>query len=123
MDVIIQFSESLKEPGLRLMKITKNRSKSPNKLKCFGLKMDEHLWFHNISEVKEAWHMKMPKVPTDDEVIIGELPDVFLTRDYNEKLVSKTGATERTGFNRLNALERDGYIEKLSQGQYKKRRG
>ena len=122
-DVIIQFSESLKEPGLRLMKITKNRSKSPNKLKCFGLKMDEHLWFHNIGEVKEAWYMQNPKVPSEDEVIIGELPDVFLTREYTEKLVSQTGATERTGFNRLKALERDGIIEKVSQGQYKKRRG
>ena len=60
---------------------------------------------------------------SEDEVIIGELPDVFLTRDYTEKLVSQTGATERTGFNRLNALIRDGIIEKVSQGQYKKRRG
>ena len=61
-DVIIQFSESLKEPGLRLMKITKNRSKSPNKLKCFGLKMDDNLWFENTGEVKEAWYMQNPKV-------------------------------------------------------------
>ena len=122
-DVIIQFSESLKEPELRLMKITKNRSKSPNRGKCIGLEMDDNLWFHNIGEVKEAWHMESPKTPREDEVIIGELPDVFLTRDYTEKLVSQTGATERTGFNRLNALIRDGVIEKVSQGQYKKRRG
>ena len=122
-DVIIQFSESLKEPGLRLMKITKNRSKSPSKLKCFGLKMNDNLWFHNIGEVKEDWHMERPKTPREDEVIISELPDVFLARDYNEKLVSQTGVTERTGFNRLNALIRDGVIEKVSQGQYKKRRG
>jgi RecA-family ATPase len=120
-DVIIQFSASLKEHGLRLMKITKNRSKSPSKLKCFGLKMNDNLWFHNIGEVKEVWHMERPKTPTEDEVILGELPKEFGTRDYIERLTTNTSRSERTGANRLKARIKDGSIQKVSHGRYKKK--
>ena len=49
----------------------------------------------------------------EDEVILAELPDEFGTRDYIAKLQTKTNATDRTGANRLNALIRDGRIQKV----------
>ena len=50
-----------------------------------------------------------------------EIYTKYICTDHFQSFLS--GATERTGFNRLNALTRDGIIEKVSQGQYKKRRG
>ena len=56
----------------------------------------------------------------EDEVILSELPDEFGTRDYIAKLQTKTNVTDRTGANRLNALIRDGLIQKVGHGRYKK---
>ena len=59
-------------------------------------------------------------MPLEDEVILAELPHEFGTRDYIAKLQTKTNATDRTGANRLNALIRDGLIQKVGHGRYKK---
>ena len=47
--------------------------------------------------------------------------DEFGRRDYIEKLTTNTSASERTGANRLKALIKDGSIQKVSHGRYKKK--
>ena len=44
----------------------------------------------------------------------------FGTRDFIEELIEETTATERTGYNHLKRLEKDGEIEKVRHGRYKK---
>ena len=44
----------------------------------------------------------------------------FGTRDFLGKTDELTTATERTGYNHLKRLEKDGEIEKVRHGRYKK---
>ena len=119
-DVIIQLGESLRQPGLRLMKITKNRGRSPNKGKSFGMTLKDDLWFEMLKEVKESYHLTAPIVTSENERVLGALDGEFDTRDFIEELIEETTATERTGYNHLKRLEKDGEIEKVRHGRYKK---
>ena len=119
-DVIIQLAESLREPGLRLMKITKNRGKSPNKSKSFSMTLEDDLWFTMKEEVKESHHLSAPKATEEDKSVLSVLDDEFGTRDYLGKIAEMTTATERTGHNHLKKLEKDGKIEKIGHGRFKK---
>ena len=119
-DVIIQLAESLRQPGLRLMKITKNRGKSPNKGKSFGMKLRDDLWFEMTGEVNESYHLSAPTATSEDERVLGALDGEFGTRDFLGKTAELTTATERTGHNRLKSLAKDGVIEKISHGRFKK---
>ena len=119
-DVIIQLAESLRQPGLRLMKITKNRGKSPNKGKSFGMTLRDDLWFEMIGEVNESYHLSPPTATSEDERVLGALDEQFGTRDFLGKTAELTTATERTGHNRLKSLAKDGVIKKVSHGRFKK---
>jgi len=119
-DVIIQLAESLRQPGLRLMKITKNRGKSPNKGKSFGMALRNDLWFEMTGEVNESCHLSAPTATSEDERVLGELDEAFGTRDFLKKTAELTTATERTGHNRLKKLAKDGVIEKVTHGRFKK---
>ena len=119
-DVIIQLAESLREPGLRLMKITKNRGKSLHKGKSFGMKLTDELWFEMLKEVKESYHLTAPIVTSENERVLSALNEEFDTRDFIDELVESTTATERTGYNRLKSLAEDDVIDKVSHGRYKK---
>jgi len=119
-DVIIQLAESLRQPGLRLMKITKNRGKSLNKGKSFGMTLSDDLWFEMIGEVNESYHLSAPAATSEDERVLGALDEIFGTRDFLGKTAELTTASERTGHNRLKSLAKDGVIEKVSHGRFKK---
>jgi len=119
-DVIIQLAESLRTPNLRLMKITKNRGKSPNKGKSFGMTLSDDLWFEMIGEVNESYHLSAPAATSEDERVLGALDEIFGTRDFLGKTAELTTASERTGHNRLKSLAKDGVIEKVSHGRFKK---
>jgi len=119
-DVIIQLAESLREPGLRLMKITKNRGKSLNKGKAFGMALRNDLWFEMRGEVNESCHLSAPIITSENERVLDALDGEFGTRDFIDELIEETTATERTGYNHLKRLEKDGEIEKVSHGRYKK---
>ena len=119
-DVIIQLAESLREPGLRLMKITKNRGRSLNKGKTFGMTLRDDLWFEMVQEVEESYHLTAPIITSENERVLGALDGEFGTRDFLGKTDELTTATERTGYNHLKRLEKDGEIEKVSHGRYKK---
>jgi len=119
-DVIIQLAESLRQPGLRLMKITKNRGRSLNKGKTFGMTLRDDLWFEMVQEVEESYHLTAPIITSENERVLGALDGEFGTRDFLGKTDELTTATERTGYNHLKRLEKDGEIEKVSHGRYKK---
>jgi len=119
-DVIIQLAESLREPGLRLMKITKNRGKSLNKGKAFGMALRNDLWFEMRGEVNESCHLSAPIITSENERILGALEGEFGTKDFIDEMIEETTSTERTGYNRLKRLEKDGEIEKVRHGRYKK---
>ena len=119
-DVIIQLAESLREPGLRLMKITKNRGKSLHKGKSFGMKLSDELWFEMLEELQESYHLTAPIVTSENERVLSALNEEFDTSDFLDELVESTTATERTGYNHLKRLEKDGEIEKVRHGRYKK---
>ena len=119
-DVIIQLAESLRQPGLRLMKITKNRGRSLNKGKSFGMTLRDDLWFEMVQEVEESYHLTAPIITSENERVLGALDGEFGTRDFLGKTDELTTATERTGYNHLKRLEKDGEIEKVSHGRYKK---
>ena len=119
-DVIIQLAESLRQPGLRLMKITKNRGRSLHKGKSFGMTLNDDLWFEMLDEVKESFHLTPPVIISDNERVLGALDEEFDTRDFLDKLIESTTATERTGHNRLKSLTKNDILEKVSHGRYKK---
>ena len=48
------------------------------------------------------------------------LEDEFGTRDFLERTAELTTATVRTGHNRLKKLAKDGVIEKVTHGRFKK---
>jgi len=119
-DVIIQLAESLRIPDLRLMKITKNRGKSPNKGKCFGMPLSDDLWFGMVEEVNESYHLSAPSATTEEESVLSKLDEEFGTRDFLTKTAELTTATERTAYNRLNNFVKDGVIEKVRHARFKK---
>ena len=119
-DVIIQLAESLRQPGLRLMKITKNRGKSLNKGKTFGMELSNDLWFEMTGEVDESCHLSAPIITSENERVLGALDGEFGTRDFLGKIAELTTATERTGHNRLKKLAKDGVIDKVTHGRFKK---
>lgn len=119
-DVIIQLGESIRERGIRLMKITKNRGRSPNNGKVFGMRLRDDLWFEMTGEVNESYHLSAPTATSEDERVLGELDEAFGTRDFLKKTAELTTATERTGHNRLKSLAKDGVIKKVSHGRFKK---
>ena len=48
------------------------------------------------------------------------MDEQFGTRDFLGKTAELTTATERTGHNRLKKLAKDGVIEKVTHGRFKK---
>jgi hypothetical protein len=103
------------------MKITKNRGKSLNKGKTFGMRLRDDLWFEMVQEVEESYHLIAPIITSENERVLGGLGEEFGTRDFIDEFIEETTSTERTGYNRLNRLEKDGEIEKVRHGKYKKR--
>ena len=57
---------------------------------------------------------------TAEESVLSKLDEEFGTRDFLTKTAELTTATERTAYNRLNNLVKDGVIEKVSHGRFKK---
>ena len=73
-----------------------------------------------IGEVNESYHLSAPTATSEDERVLGALEDTFGTRDFLGKTAELTTSTERTGHNRLKSLAKDGVIEKVSHGRFKK---
>ena len=73
-----------------------------------------------IGEVNESYHLSAPIVTSENERVLSALNEEFDTSDFLEKTAELTTATERTGHNRLKSLAKDGVIEKVSHGRFKK---
>jgi len=117
-DVVIQMGMSLRQPGLRLFKITKNRDRSPNLGKVFGLKFDPvDLWFSHIGLVDERSHLTHPK-RSEALNILAEMDEEFETAQY-VGAVENAGAGRKTAYNWLKKLEGK-FIKKLEHGKYRK---
>lgn len=120
MDVILQMAMSLKSPGLRLIKITKNRDRSPNLQKTFGLKLDpENLWFHSVGPVQEAAHFKHPESLKGLE-LLSKMDDVFKTETWIKAVNSNFGKSRRTAFNWIEGLTDAGFVRFKSFGFHEK---
>jgi hypothetical protein len=84
------------------------------------MKLRDDLWFEMTGEVNESYHLSAPTATSEDERVLGALEGEFGTRDFLGKTAELTTATERTGHNRLKSLAKDGVIEKISHGRFKK---
>ena len=73
-----------------------------------------------VGEVNESYHLSAPTATSEEERVLGALEDEFGTRDFLGKTAELTTATERTGHNRLKKLAKDGVIEKVTHGRFKK---
>jgi hypothetical protein len=73
-----------------------------------------------LAEVKESYHLTAPIVTSENERVLSALNEEFGTRDFIDKLIESTTATERTGHNRLKSLTKNDILEKVSHGRYKK---
>ena len=71
-------------------------------------------------DVNESYHLSAPTATSEDERVLGALENNFGTRDFLGKTAELTTATERTGHNRLKKLEKNGMIDKVSHGRFKK---
>ncbi len=120
MDVILQMGMSLKSPGLRLMKITKNRDCSPNLQKTFGLKLDPGtLWFSSIGAVQEAAHLRFPE-PLKGLELLSKMEDVFKTETWIKAVNSNFEKSRRTAFNWLEGLTDAGFVRFKTYGFHEK---
>lgn len=120
MDVILQMAMSLKSPGLRLIKITKNRDRSPNLQKTFGLKLDpENLWFHSVGPVQEAAHLRFSE-PLKGVNLLSKMEDVFKTETWIKAVNSNFGKSRRTAFNWIEGLTDAGFVRFKSFGFHEK---
>ena len=97
----IDWGESYQQS--RLCKQTQNRTETP-------------ILFNPVLKITKEG---APTVGSRD-VSTTEFRPAIGTRDYIAKLQTKTDVTDRTGANRLNALIRDGLIQKVGHGRYKK---
>ena len=52
--------------------------------------------------------------------MLNALSEEFGTRDYLGMMAKMTTATEKIGYNRLKKLAKDGVIEKVTHGRFKK---
>ncbi len=80
----------------------------------------ENLWFEMIGEIDESFHLSAPIITSENERVLESLDDEFGTKDFIDELIESTTATERTGYNHLKKLEKDGEIEKVKHGRYRK---
>ncbi|MCH7575208.1 MAG: AAA family ATPase [Candidatus Marinimicrobia bacterium] len=122
MDAILQLAMSLKSPGLRLLKITKNRDRSPNLGKTFGLEMDpDTLWFRNQGLVDEAAHLQYPRPPKGIDVLT-KMEEKFSTKDWIQAVAEQAGSSRRTAYNWIDKLTKAGLIQMKGWGGYEKLR-
>ncbi|MCH7575920.1 MAG: AAA family ATPase [Candidatus Marinimicrobia bacterium] len=120
MDVILQMAMSLKTPGLRLLKITKNRDRSPNLNKTFALKLDpDNLWFHNQGLVKEAAHLQYPR-PLKGLEVLAKMEEKFATKTWLSAVEKITGRSRRTAFNWIGKILDAGLVKMDGWGGYEK---
>lgn len=118
-DVVIQMGMSLHKPGLRLMKITKNRDRSPNLGKTFGLRLNPtNLWFTNTGLVDEHLHLTSLS-GMEASTVLAQMDEKFETSDFVME-VTGLGKSRKTAYNWLDRLEKDGIVKKLHHGKYEK---
>ena len=119
-DVVLQVGMSLKEPGLRLWKITKNRDFSPNLLKTFGLRFDPTtLWFTITAQVNELAHLTYPKSLETDKVL-EEMSDEFEATEWQAEVKRVCNKERSTAFQWLKKLEERGLVKSKAHGLYVK---
>lgn len=119
-DVVVQMAFSQKQQGLRIFKITKNRDRSPNLNKAYGLHFDPiDLWFSNNGLIDEVSHLTEPK-RLEALSVLDEMGDEFETPQFVRFTIDNLGKTERTAHNWLKKLEKLGKVGKLEHGKYGK---
>ena len=119
--IIFQIAKSVTEPGLVLLRVTKNRFSPRYNNKTLGIRMNDNTcWFERLGMIDEPdQHLISKRVTRQRKEFLDNF-DQQITRKEVVDWYEAKGMTERAADKRLKAMVKAGTVSNPSQGVYMK---